>query len=280
MSFAQRVLKIGLAAGTVLGIAALGGATGVLAQGSPGTPPVVRVYGSISFNGANARTGAVVAAYAGSTQCNLSTTSGTGHDYDGSIYAVDIPSSGACSPTGTTITFQVDGKWANQTLAVPSLPGGASRLDLTGPAASQPSGGAATGTASYQAGWNLVAGPTGTTFSQAVGVLYTFPAGATDYQQVPNTQPVQAGVGYWAYFSSATTVTLSGSGSVPMTVTAPPSQFIMIGNPSATQTVTVSGADAVYTFDPVANNYSTGNVLKPGQGAWVYSFNGATITMQ
>jgi hypothetical protein len=99
---------------------------------------------------------------------------------------------------------------------------------------------------------------------------------------VPNTQPAQAGVGYWAFFNSQTTVTLSGNTTLPFTVTAPAGQYIMIANPSATGTVTVSGADVVYTYDPTnaASPYSAVSTLQPGQGAWVYSAAGGTITMQ
>ena len=49
-------------------------------------------------------------------------------------------------------------------------------------------------TVTYQPGWNLVSGPTGTVFSQANGPLYTLPAGASAYVSVPNTTPITGGV--------------------------------------------------------------------------------------
>ena len=273
MSLAQRALKLSMVATAVLSIAAIGGsASGVLAQTQP---PVARVFGSINISGSPGQTWAAVTAYAGSTTCGTGSTGG--------LY-VDIDSGNpACSRVGSVITFKVGSQWANQTFTVPDIPGSAVRVDLTGPAASQPAGGgAATSGATYAAGWNLVGGPSGTTFSQALNPLYTFPAGASSYVQVPNTQPAQAGVGYWAFFNSQTTVTLSGTTTLPFTVTAPAGQYIMIANPSATSTVTVSGADVVYTYDPTnaASPYSAVSTLQPGQGAWVYSAAGETITMQ
>jgi hypothetical protein len=44
--------------------------------------------------------------------------------------------------------------------------------------------------------------------------------------------------------------------------------------------VTISGADTVYTYDPVAGQYIAATTLKPGQGAWVLSNAGGTITLQ
>jgi large repetitive protein len=133
-------------------------------------------------------------------------------------------------------------------------------------------------TATYQPGWNLVGGPAGTVFSQALNPLYNFPAGATAYVSVPNTQGVAASQGYWAYFTQTTTVSLSGSSSSSASVSAPAGQYVMIGNPSATQTLTIHGADVIYTFNPATNAYVAATTLAPGQGAWVLSNAGGTIT--
>jgi hypothetical protein len=138
-------------------------------------------------------------------------------------------------------------------------------------------------TVTYQPGWNLVGGPTGTVFSQADGPLYTMTAGGTTYTTLPNTSGVTGGDGYWAYFASATTVELSGTGTaMPNTVRLPAGQFVMIGNPSATQTVTVTGADVIYTFNSASNSYTSAGTtatLSPGQAAWVYSAEGAMLTI-
>lgn len=62
-------------------------------------------------------------------------------------------------------------------------------------------------------------------------------------------------------------------------VGAPAGQWVMLGNPSATQTLTVRGADAVFRFDPAANGYISTDSLAPGQGAWVLSSAGGTVTI-
>ncbi len=131
----------------------------------------------------------------------------------------------------------------------------------------------------YPAGWNIVAGATGQTFPGASGPLYTFQAGDTEYEQLPQGSPIAAGRGYWAFFNAPTNVPLIASSQSSITVTAPAGQFIMVGNPSQTQTMQVRGADVVYLFDPTANNYTASTVLPPGKGAWVYSEAGATITI-
>ena len=131
----------------------------------------------------------------------------------------------------------------------------------------------------YQPGWNIVAGPSGTIITGNVGPLYTFQAGNTAYQVISNGTPLVAGQGYWAFFSAATTVSLPIASPQGMTVTMPAGQFIQVGNPTNT-TVSISGADAVDTFDPVANTYRTGvTTLSPGQGAWVFSYAGGPLTI-
>jgi PKD repeat protein len=136
----------------------------------------------------------------------------------------------------------------------------------------------------YQVGWNLASGPAGTTFAQADGPLYTYQAGDTSYETVANTTPAAAGHGYWAYFTAPTTMSLAGgSATLPMSITLPAGQYVMVGNPSTTQTVTVSGAEVVYTFNTASNSYSPASgtaTLAPGQGAWVYSSAGGTVTLQ
>lgn len=131
----------------------------------------------------------------------------------------------------------------------------------------------------YPTGWNIVAGATGQTFPGAAGPLYTFQTGDTNYETLPQGSPISAGRGYWAFFNGPTNVALIASSQSSITVNAPAGQFIMVGNPSQTQTMTVRGADVVYLFDPTANNYVASTVLPPGKGAWVFSEAGATITI-
>jgi len=129
------------------------------------------------------------------------------------------------------------------------------------------------------AGWNLVSGPSGSVFSQCNGPLYTFQAGNTAYQAVPNTSGIVSGQGYWCFLNAPTTLSLNGQGTTSASSTAPPSQWVMVGNPSATQTLTVHGADSVVTWNPGTGAYVQASVLVPGQGAWAISLDGGTITV-
>jgi PKD repeat protein len=132
---------------------------------------------------------------------------------------------------------------------------------------------------SYGPGWNLVGGPAGTIFSQASGPLFTFPANSTTYQVLPNTTPVQAGAGYWAFFNQRSTVTLAGNGTTTATINVPAGQFVMIGNPSGTQAVSINGADLAVSWDPQANAWKDVSSLAPGAGAWVYVSGGGVVSL-
>jgi PKD repeat protein len=134
-------------------------------------------------------------------------------------------------------------------------------------------------TVMYPAGWNLIGGPDGTVFAQSNSVLYTFQAGDTAYQTQPATSPVTGGRGYWAFFVQPTTVALSGTSSSTASVTVPAGQYVMIGNPSATATLTIRGADVAYAYNASQGQYVAATTLAPGQGAWVLSNAGGTITV-
>jgi PKD repeat protein len=142
-------------------------------------------------------------------------------------------------------------------------------------AAAGPSGGL------LPAGWNLVAGPTGSVFSQCEGPLYTFQPGDVNYEQQSNVTPVTGGRGYWCFLTAASTLTLNGSSQPSVTITLPASQWVMVGNPSTTASLRITGsADAVDTWDTAGGRYATGvTTLAPGQGAWAISLNGGTITV-
>ncbi len=131
----------------------------------------------------------------------------------------------------------------------------------------------------YTQGWNLVAGPTGTQFEQAGGPLYTFQAGDTAYQVIDPASGVTSGLGYWAYFSALTTVTMAGNGSTSATINVPAGQYVMVGNPSATTTVTIKGADVAQSWDPQTNAWKNVSTLAPGAGAWVYIAAGGAVIL-
>jgi len=85
-------------------------------------------------------------------------------------------------------------------------------------------------------------------------------------------------VGYWAFFSAAGTVTLPVVGPQTQTVTLPPSQWVMIGNPGSA-VARLSGADRVLTYDPTSGTYTQVTSLQPGQGAWAISYLGGAVTI-
>jgi len=134
----------------------------------------------------------------------------------------------------------------------------------------------------FAAGWNLIAAPAGSDLSAARGPLYTMQAGDTAYQALP-ARGVAAGLGYWAFFPAATTLTL-GAGAAAgstVTVTAPAGQYVMVGNPSGRFPASVGGADVVYSYDPTDGYHrlTAADTLPPGAGAWAFSFAGGAIAL-
>lgn len=130
----------------------------------------------------------------------------------------------------------------------------------------------------YPAGWNVVAGPAGTTFSQASSILYTFQGDV--YTFAPNTQGVTEGWGYWANFPSDTMVTLTGAGSASYSTTLGPGQWRLVGNPSGTKSALVA-ADVIYTYTATSGFflYRGSAIVEVGRGAWVRSNEGGTVTI-
>lgn len=133
--------------------------------------------------------------------------------------------------------------------------------------------------ASYAAGWNLVGGPAGTVFSQALDPLYTFRPGDVNYEAVPAAAGVQAGYGYWAYFLQPAGVSLSGVSTNNASVAVPTGNWVLVGNPSATEVLTIYGATAAWAFDTSVNDYALVSSLQPGSGAWVTVTAGGVVTL-
>lgn len=136
--------------------------------------------------------------------------------------------------------------------------------------------------ASYAAGWNLVAGPDGSTVTGAVGSLYTLaPDGS--YQAIDPTTALQGGVAYWAYFPSAGSLKLPKTAVIgSKNVAGAADTWQMVGNPSSISTVqlvtpTPDSGDVALTFDPKTGKYAAATSLKVGQGAWVITLNGLTL---
>lgn len=126
----------------------------------------------------------------------------------------------------------------------------------------------------FNGGWDIVSGPTGTVITGNIGPMYAFRPGDTTYEVVPQGTPLTSGMGYWAYFPSTATGAIAYSSGGTMSVSLPPGQFVMIGNPGDSP-ATVSGADVLLVFNTATNNYAQTNQLAPGQGAWALSWSGA-----
>lgn len=135
-----------------------------------------------------------------------------------------------------------------------------------------PSGPAAT----YQTGWNLVAGLPGVTLSNIVGGPLAYQPLQGSYQSVDPSQ-LQGGQGYWVNFSTPTTVNVAATGAQPAPVSLPAGDYVLLGNSSGT-TVTVSGADEIWTYNPTSSAYAQTTTLNPGQAGWAYSTAGATAS--
>jgi len=121
----------------------------------------------------------------------------------------------------------------------------------------------------------------------ADGPLYTLQAGDTGYETVPSESsgsvtwtPLQTGVGYWVYFDQPTDVYLPGVPRFGPSLALPieAGKYIMIGGefPSG---ATVSGADAVYVYEPSRGYVQYTGALHIGQGALAYSNSGGSVTL-
>jgi len=119
----------------------------------------------------------------------------------------------------------------------------------------------------YPSGWNLVSGPDGSTLQGAIDFLYSLRPGESDYELLPASAPLMGCRGYWAYFPDGGSLITAGEGSSRCTVATVPGVYVMIGNPSATQTLNLSGIDIAYTFGP-GDSYPPVTSLLPGQGAF------------
>lgn len=240
-------------------------------------------YGKVALAGVV--DGATVEARIGGQLCGSGTvTSGSGQQ----TYTVFVSSAGlkaGCGTPGAAVSLSVGGAQAGNA----SWKSAAVALDLPGDAttaAAPPSTGAPStpsaspaGAVLYHRGWNIVAAPAGTRF-QAAGALFTLQPGDSGYESLQPDQASKTGYGYWAYFAADATVTFAADGPLSYTLTLPPGQWVLVGDPSATNPVNVTGADLAYTYDPIAGQYQQATTLEPGQGAWVFSSSGGAIMLQ
>jgi len=231
-------------------------------------------YGRVTLNGATVPDGTAIDARIGGQVCGHAASFPSQGQEAYALFVAPATDQSGCGTPGVRVTLSVDGKPAGTTSWQPA----ALSVDLNG-LSSTPQSSAAGGAVVYHSGWNLVAAPAGTLFDGATAPLYTLRPGAAGYQAVQNAGPAEAGSGYWAYFSRDTTVALAADGEETYSRVIPPGQYIMVGNPSGTVSVTVDGGDQVLVFDPVQNHYVDTRTLAPGQGALIFSSNGDTVTL-
>jgi len=186
-------------------------------------------------------------------------------------YGTDLTTSASAAPANAVVCLYAGG-------ALPILDFTTIPWDAASPMTLQ---------VAYAGGWNLVGVPSETTLSGfdpqgrstgPVGPLLTSQPAGGGYQSAPAGTNFQPGLGYWAYFAAPTTVSLASSGPQSLSATIPPGQYVMVGNPGQAA-VTISGADAIYTYDTTGNTYVATSTLDPGQGALVYSARGGAITI-
>jgi hypothetical protein len=122
-------------------------------------------------------------------------------------------------------------------------------------------------TVHYGAGWNLVAAPTGSLLDKAVPPEYAYGPTSSNYFQV---QPgaIVGGRAVWAYFPTDTDVALGPTAATETRVQAPADHWVLLGNPSTTDTATIYGADAVDAYSATQGYFPVTSVA-PGQGVWV-----------
>jgi hypothetical protein len=139
--------------------------------------------------------------------------------------------------------------------------------------------GAAADPAVYPAGWNIVGGPTGSSFPVT---LYGWDSEHQQYATLSPGTPIQGGRGYWAYFNTPVSISLAPGVEPPSQPLLPGGRWSMVGNPFSDQCAGINvgppdpGAAshdpnilAADTYDPVAGRYtqSSSAVLLPGRGA-------------
>ncbi|HZQ37274.1 MAG TPA: hypothetical protein VFD32_15190 [Dehalococcoidia bacterium] len=122
-------------------------------------------------------------------------------------------------------------------------------------------------TITYPPGWNLVSGPDGSTLSGAEGLLYTLQPGDSGYQAVPAGSALHGCWGYWAFFPDGGSLNPSADTADRCDVPTLPGQWVMLGNPTATQTLSFSGIDQALSYSP-ESGYQVTQELAPGQGAF------------
>lgn len=263
------MLVLGLAVGAGFGqatraAAQVPGGTNLTLTPSTTSPNVEQI---VSFD-YRASPPAVAPPFASISSLKLDFGDGTTADLTGSFAAGQVV-------TGSTTHGYANAGSYQAVLTATASNGGTGRATASLTVGAGPVPGAPV-TVNFQPGWNLIANPPG---SSAMGpgpwpMPYTYRAGDTAYVGVQNNQ---SGVGYWQFQDNPWSLSIPSGSPSSVTIPLPVGQWIMVGNPGS-RPATVKGADAVYIYDQV-KGYQQTTTLQPGQGAWVYSTNGGTLTI-
>lgn len=142
----------------------------------------------------------------------------------------------------------------------------------------------------YPPGYSMVGLPEGTRVGAQSPLYGWFDLGARgSYSARPGSEPVAGGRAYWAWFSCPRLVELSGPGAPAASLPLGGYRASMVGNPSGTGPVQVSGHDFAARWDPTRNGGSGGyhvsdyrqtQTLPVGEGTWVFSYRDTTVEVR
>lgn len=130
-------------------------------------------------------------------------------------------------------------------------------------------------TVAYSPGWNMVGGPPGTDLSNAQAIeMYAGP----DYQ-VATTKQTALCEGYWAYFATQVSVSLSGTAVGSQQSCPVQAGWTLVGNPFRVPAGLPAGMTA-YAWNPTQDSYATVTSIPVGGAVWIYATSAGSVMLQ
>lgn len=114
------------------------------------------------------------------------------------------------------------------------------------------------------AGWNLIGLTTGITLDATHGPALVRGPGDSDFRATA-TGDLQGGRGAFVYVDADTSITLGRTAAEFSRLLAPPGSVVLIGNPSTSDVLPISGADEAFIC--ASGGFQPASTLQPGQGA-------------
>ena len=130
----------------------------------------------------------------------------------------------------------------------------------------------------FAAGWNLVSGARGTVL-HADAPLSTIDARSGAVASLAGDAPIEAGVGYWAYFAAPSRPPARPAVEDALSVLLPAGRWSLIGGVGAGDSI-VTGVDALLIYTSTTGQFLPSAVIPPDEGALVYSAAGGTATIR